>query len=78
MIQRLVDMHQAGVKTICLLALSDQGVPSYDDAVAKKLAQYGIPCFGCSPEKLPEFIEGALKGHDLAVLAERVKHGKGM
>lgn len=77
MIQRLVDMHQAGVKTICLLALSDQGVPSYDDAVAKKLAQYGIPCFGCSPEKLPEFIEGALKGNDLALLAERVKHSKG-
>lgn len=75
MIRRLVDMHQAGVKTICLLALSDQGVPSYDDDVAKKLARYGIPCFGCSPEKLPELIEGALKGVDLAALSDRVKQG---
>ncbi|NOV01414.1 VWA domain-containing protein [Paenibacillus planticolens] len=76
MMQRLADMHQAGVKTICLLALSDQGVPSYDETVAKKLSQYGIPCFGCSPDKLPELIEGALKGHDLSVLADRVKQGK--
>lgn len=76
MIQRLIDMHQSGVKTICLLALSDQGVPSYDDVVAKKLAQHGIPCFGCSPDKLPELIEGALKGQDLSVLAERVKQGQ--
>ncbi|NOU69000.1 VWA domain-containing protein [Paenibacillus sp. LMG 31461] len=76
MIQRLLDMHQSGVKTICLLALTDQGVPSYDDAVAKKLAQQGIPCFGCSPDKLPELIEGALKGQDLSVLAERVKQGQ--
>ncbi|NQX67568.1 VWA domain-containing protein [Paenibacillus alba] len=76
MMKRLVDMHHSGVKTICLLALSDQGVPSYDEAVAKKLAQHGIPCFGCSPDKMPELIEGALKGNDLMVLAERAKHGQ--
>ncbi|RAP75817.1 VWA domain-containing protein [Paenibacillus montanisoli] len=71
MIRRLRDMHEAGVKTICLLALSDDGVPSYDEEVAMKLARYGIPCFGCSPDKLPELIEGALKGLDLKLLAER-------
>ncbi|WP_218092943.1 VWA domain-containing protein [Paenibacillus solanacearum] len=76
MLRRLIDMHEAGVKTICLLALSDQGVPSYDEAVAKRLAQHGIPCFGCSPDKLPELIEGALKGHDLALLSERLRSGK--
>ena len=38
LIRRLGEMHQSGVKVICLLALSDQGTPSYDDAVAKKLA----------------------------------------
>ncbi|CAN7524778.1 VWA domain-containing protein [Paenibacillus sp. LjRoot153] len=76
MMQRLIDMYQSGVKTICLLALTDQGTPSYDDVVAKKLAQQGIPCFGCSPDKLPELIEGALKGQDLSVLAERVKQGQ--
>jgi uncharacterized protein with von Willebrand factor type A (vWA) domain len=76
MIRRLEGMHQAGVKVVCLLALSDQGIPSYDESVAKKLAQLGIPSFGCSPDKLPELIEGALKGYDLSMLADRVKSSK--
>ncbi|RKP49968.1 VWA domain-containing protein [Cohnella endophytica] len=73
MIRRLGEMKQAGVKTLCLLALSDEGVPSYDENVAKKLANLGIPCFGCSPDRLPELIEGALKGMDLQALADRLK-----
>ena len=73
MIRRLVEMHESGVKTLCLLALSDQGEPVYDDFVAKKLAQHGIPCFGCSPDKLADLIEGALKGMDLQALAGQVR-----
>ncbi|SFD78432.1 VWA domain containing CoxE-like protein [Paenibacillus catalpae] len=76
MIRRLRDMHESGVRSICLLALSDDGVPSYDEDVARKLSQYGIPCFGCSPDKLPELIEGALKGMDLQQLADRLKQVK--
>ncbi|MBP1991903.1 VWA domain-containing protein [Paenibacillus eucommiae] len=72
LLRRLDDLQQAGVKTICLLALSDEGVPSYDESVARKLGKMGIPCFGCSPDRLPEFIEGALKGQDLQILADRV------
>ncbi len=71
MIRRLKEMHEAGVRTICLLALSDDGVPSYDEDVALRLSKFGIPCFGCSPDKLPELIEGALKGMDLLQLAGR-------
>jgi len=73
MIRRLGEMKGAGVKTLCLLALSDDGAPAYDENVAKKLAKLGIPCFGCSPNKLPELIEGALKGFDLQALADRLK-----
>ena len=72
MIRRLGEMRQAGVQAICLLALSDDGVPSYDEGIAKRLAKLGIPCFGCSPDRLPELIEGALKGMDLAQLADRI------
>ncbi|WP_240418307.1 VWA domain-containing protein [Paenibacillus periandrae] len=75
LLRRLDDLQQAGVKTICLLALSDEGTPSYDETVAKKLSQFGIPCFGCSPDRLPELIEGALKGQDLLMLANRVQAG---
>jgi len=73
MIRRLGEMKGAGVKTLCLLALSDDGAPAYDENVAKKLAKLGIPSFGCSPNKLPELIEGALKGFDLQALADRLK-----
>lgn len=76
MIRRLRDLHESGVRTMCLLALSDDGAPAYDEEVARRLAQYGIPCFGCSPDKLPELIEGALKGMDLLQLADRVKQSK--
>lgn len=73
MIRRIAEMKQAGVKIICLLALSDDGTPSYDEHVAKKFAALGIPCFGCSSNRLPELIEGALKGIDLQALADRLK-----
>lgn len=76
LIRRMGEMKQAGVQVLCLLALSDQGAPSYDDNVAKKLAQFGIPCFGCTPELLPELIEGALKGLDLQALATRAGAAK--
>lgn len=76
MIRRLRDMHESGVRTICLLALSDDGLPVYDEEVARKLSALGIPCFGCSPDRLPELIEGALKGHDLQQLASRIGKGR--
>ncbi|MCY9591977.1 VWA domain-containing protein [Paenibacillus chitinolyticus] len=75
-LRRMDELHQAGVKVLCLLALSDEGVPSYDEAIAKRLASYGIPSFGCSPDRLPELIEGALKGMDLVQLSARVGEKK--
>lgn len=72
LIRRMGEMRQAGVQALCLLALSDTGVPSYDEQVAKSLAQLGIPCFGCTPDWLPELIEGALQGRNLQELAARV------
>ena len=72
LVRRLADMVGSGVRVICLLALSDSGVPSFDDSLAKKLAALGIPCFGCTPHKLPELLEGALRGADLVALAKRV------
>ena len=72
LVRRLDDMVASGVRVICLLALSDSGVPSYNDRLAKKLGALGIPCFGCTPSKLPELLEGALRGQDLQALAQKV------
>ena len=72
LVRRLKEMVESGVRCLCLLALSDSGIPSFDEAMAKKLAALGIPCFGCTPVNLPALIEGALGGDDLKVLAEKV------
>jgi uncharacterized protein with von Willebrand factor type A (vWA) domain len=72
LVRRLGDMVASGVRCMCLLALSDSGKPSYDEALARKLSALGIPCFACTPNRLPEMLEGALRGMDLKALAERI------
>jgi hypothetical protein len=73
LVRRLGEMRASGVKAICLLALSDAGAPSYDENLARKLAALGIPCFACTPAKLPDLVEGALRGADLTKLATESK-----
>jgi hypothetical protein len=74
LVRRLEAMKQSGVSVLCLLALSDEGKPYYDEQLARKLAGLGIPCFGCSPDRLPELVEGALKGKDLQELAKSMEN----
>jgi hypothetical protein len=78
LVRRLGDMVASGVRAICLLALNDSGTPCFDENLARKLASLGIPCFACTPQRLPELLEGALRGGDLTALAARVtqKDGK--
>ena len=72
LVRRLADMVESGVRALCLLALSDSGIPSFDERLARKLSSLGIPCFGCTPQKLPDLLEGALRGQDLQALATRL------
>jgi hypothetical protein len=72
LVRRMEDMVASGVRAVCLLALSDSGVPCFDENLARKLASLGIPCFGCTPQKLPDLLEGALRGQDLRALASRL------
>ena len=76
LVRRMGEMVASGVRCICLLALSDTGVPYFDEGLARKLAKLGIPCFGCTPQKLPELLEGALRGDELEALASRVSEKK--
>ncbi|MDR0269527.1 VWA domain-containing protein [Paenibacillus sp.] len=73
LIRRMREMRESGVKTLCLLALSDEGKPFYDEQLAKVLSKDGTPCFACTPALLPQLVEGALKGQDLADLAKRLE-----
>jgi hypothetical protein len=72
LIRRMKEMVESGVRVICLLALSDSGIPTFDENVAKRLSEVGVPCFGCTPNKLPEVIEGVLKKQNLKALAARL------
>lgn len=76
LVRRMEEMAESGVKVICLLALSDRGAPSYDEGLARRISQIGIPCFACTPGLLPELLEGALKGKDLNELAAALKTRK--
>jgi hypothetical protein len=77
LVRRLGDMVASGVRVMCLLALNDSGTPCLDEALAKKLSAMGIPCFACTPQRLPELLEGALRGADLMALASRVSEKTG-
>lgn len=72
LVRRLGDMVASGVKAMCLLALNDSGTPCFDDGLARKLASLGIPCFACTPQRLPDLMEGALRGADLKALADKL------
>jgi len=76
LVRRMEELHESGVKVICLLALSDRGSPGYDEGLARRISQIGIPCFACTPGLLPELLEGALKGKDLNELAAVLKSKK--
>lgn len=72
LVARMRQLVDSRVRTLCLLALSDHGRPSYDHALAARLQEIGVPCFGCTPRLLVDVIERVLKGQDIAPLvAER-------
>lgn len=61
LLRRLAEMKQSGVRVTVLLAISGSGKPYYDRQMAQRVADLGIPCFACAPEKLPELLETSLR-----------------
>lgn len=74
LLRRLLQMHEDGVKVMVLLALSDSGKPDYDEKLGKEISKLGIPCFACTPDRLPELVENALKGNDLKKFESKDKN----
>lgn len=71
LLQRTGDMVQSGVQFIALLALSDEGAPSYDKRLAQKLCSLGVPSFACTPELFPELMAAAITREDINQWAAR-------
>ncbi|MBI3465444.1 MAG: VWA domain-containing protein [Planctomycetes bacterium] len=72
-VKRIEFLLESGVKAVGLLAISDQGQPSYNANLAEKMAKLGMPCFGCPPDRLPDLLAAVLKGNDLRQFAESAR-----
>jgi hypothetical protein len=71
MVKRAASLVQSGVHVVCLLALNDQGAPSYDQNHAAEFASLGIPSFACSPDLFPDLMAAAIQRRDLSAWAAR-------
>jgi Mg-chelatase subunit ChlD len=65
MLKKADNLRQSGVTFIALLALSDQGKPSFDKNIASKLAAMDIPSFACTPDRFPDLMAAAIQKKDL-------------
>jgi len=65
MLKRAAALAAAGVQFIALLALNDDGAPSYDHGVAAAFAGFGIPSFACTPDLFPELMAAAINRQDI-------------
>ena len=61
----------AGVQVVVLLALSDDGAPSYDHGNAQFFSTLGVPVFACSPDKFPDLMAAALSKQDMSLWAAK-------
>jgi Mg-chelatase subunit ChlD len=71
MLGRMADLQAAGVRVVALLALSDEGAPSFDASNAAALAAVGIPAFACTPDAFPDLLALAIDGGDIESWAHR-------
>ena len=65
MLRRIASIKASGVQCIALLALNDEGAPSYDHNIAAKLAQLDITAFACTPELFPDLMAAAINKQDM-------------
>jgi len=71
MLKRAAELVASGVQLIVLLALNDDGAPSYDHQNAKYLATLGVPVFACTPDKFPDLMAAAISKQDIGMWAAK-------
>ena len=69
MLSRAQALVSSGVQIIALLALSDDGAPSFDHEVAAVLAGMGVPSFACTPDQFPDLMAAAINRSDISAWA---------
>ncbi len=69
LLRRASELVESGVQFVTLLALSDEGAPSYDAALAAKLAALRVPSFACTPDAFPQLMAAAIRRDDVGAWA---------
>jgi len=65
LLRRAASLVASGVNFITLLALSDEGAPSYDHSLAAALSTLGAPSFACTLDLFPELMAAAINRQDI-------------
>ncbi len=68
--RRATSLVASGVQFVALLALSDDGAPSYNADLAGQLAAIGVPAFACTPDAFPALAAAAIERRDLREFVE--------
>jgi Mg-chelatase subunit ChlD len=68
--KRAASLVASGVQFVALLALSNEGAPSYNADLAGQLAGIGVPAFACTPDKFPALMAAAIERRDLREFVE--------
>lgn len=71
MLKKIYNLKLSGVQVIVLLALDDQGTPSYDKGNASKIAAMDVPCFACTPDLFPDLMATAISKQDVKQWAHK-------
>jgi Mg-chelatase subunit ChlD len=62
LLRGLAALRESRVTILCVLALNDGGVASFNQELARDVAALGIPTFAATPNRLVEAVERAVKG----------------
>ncbi len=65
LLKRAAELVASGVQVIALLALADDGAPSFDHGIAAALAALGIPAFACTPDLFPDLMAAAINRQNI-------------
>jgi len=66
MLKRLGALVAGGVQMITLLALNDDGAPTFDKNHAAAFAALDVPAFACTPDLFPDLMATAIQRQDIA------------
>jgi len=65
MLKRAATLVASGVQVIALLALNDDGAPSFDHHTAAALFTLGVPAFACTPDQFPALMAAVIQRQDI-------------